>query len=299
MLRVLVDRPAARTRFLILGSASPELLRQSSESLAGRIQYHELGGFSVAEVGQSAADRLWMRGGFPRSFLARSAGESYRWRTGFIRTFVERDVPALGFRVPGPMLLRFWRMLAHYHAQTWNGAELARAFGVAATTVRHYLDLLTAALVVRQLPPWHENISKRQVRAPKVYLRDSGLLHTLLGLVDREALLGHPKIGASWEGFVLQDLLSRLDLSEREAYFWATHAGAELDLLVVRGRTRIGFEIKRTSAPSVTRSMRAAQETLRLDRLDIVHAGTDTFPLGDGIRALAFARLDADLGPGL
>lgn len=295
VLRVLVDRTRNRTRFLILGSASPDLLRQSSESLAGRIRYHELNGFSVREVGVGAADRLWLRGGFPRSYLARSTADSFAWRTDFLRTFLERDLPALGFRVPSSRLFRFWRMLAHYHGQLWNGAELARAFGVAASTVRHYLDMLTSALVLRQLQPWHENISKRQVKSPKVYLRDSGLLHALLGLEDREALLGHPKVGASWEGFVLHELLFRLEPRPEEVFFWGTHAGAELDLLIVRGRRRIGFEIKRTTTPTTTRSLRAAQETLRLDRLEVVHAGSETFPLPGGVRALAFERLEADL----
>ena len=295
MLRVLADRPGTKTRFLLLGSASPDLLRQSSESLAGRIHYHELRGFSVSEVGNAAAERLWGRGGFPRSFLARTDVLSLTWRSDFIRTFLERDLANFGFRVPAPTLLRFWRMLGHYHGQLWNAAELARAFGVAASTVRHYLDILTAALVVRQLEPWYENIGKRQVKSPKVYVRDSGLLHALLAIADREALLDHPKVGASWEGFVLEDLLSRLAPGAGEAFFWRTHTGAELDLLIVRGRRRIGFEIKRTTAPAMTRSLYSAQETLRLDQLVLVHAGSETFKLPGGAHAMAFDRLDADL----
>lgn len=297
VLRVLVDLPQSQARFLILGSASPELLRQSSESLAGRIVYHELAGLALDEVGMGSQDELWLRGGFPRSFLAPSIEVSAEWRRAFIQTFLERDLPELGIQIPGTTLHRFWRMLAHYHAQTWNGAELARAFGVSATTVRRYLDLLSGALVVRQLPPWFENLSKRQVRSPKVYIADTGLLHTLLGIETQEDLESHPKLGASWEGFVLREVITRLGARPEECYFWATHAGAELDLLVTRGRRRLGFEIKRTTAPSVTRSVRSAQESLGLDRLDLVHAGDHTFPLAEGIRALTFRRLFEDLEP--
>jgi len=297
VLRVLVDRPEVGTKFLVLGSASPDLLRQSSESLAGRIVYQELGGFAVDEVGLSDADRLWVRGGFPRSFLARSSVKSYEWRLAFIRTFLERDIPSLGIQVPAVVLHRFWRMLAHYHGQLWNGAELARAFGISASAVRRYLDLLTGALVVRQLPPWHENIGKRQVRSPKVYVADPGLLHGLLGLESRRDLEGHPKLGASWEGFVLRELLTHLDARTEEAFFWATHAGAELDLFVVRGRRRLGFEVKRTTAPTLTRSMRSATETLKLDSLDVIHAGEHTFDLGERVRAVAFQRMFADVEP--
>lgn len=297
VLRVLADRPGRDTRFLVLGSAGPDLLRQSSETLAGRIAYHQLGGFALDEVGLEAADRLWLRGGFPRSFLSRSGADSFEWRRGFVRTFLERDLPALGVQVPAPTLHRFWKMLAHYHGQTWNGAELGRAFGVAATTVRRYLDILEASLVVRTVPPWFENIEKRQVRSPKVYIRDTGLLHALLGIEDQTDLEGHPKVGASWEGFVMRELVTHLGARPEELYFWATHAGAELDLLVVRGRRRRGFEIKRTTAPSSTRSMHAARASLGLDRIDVIHAAEHTFPLADGIRAVAFARLFADVEP--
>jgi predicted AAA+ superfamily ATPase len=297
VLRVLVDRPSSSARFLILGSASPELLRQSSETLAGRIVHHELGGLALDEVGGDRADDLWLRGGFPRSFLAPSIELSAEWRRGFVRTFLERDIPELGIQIPGTTLHRFWRMLAHYHGQVWNGAELARAFGVAATTVRRYLDLLTGALVVGQLPPWYENLSKRQVRSPKVYIADTGLLHTLLGIETRESLEGHPKVGASWESFVLREVVLRLGARPEECYFWATHAGAELDLLVVRGQRRLGFEIKRTTAPAASRSMHSARESLGLDRLDLIHAGEHTFPLAEGVRAVAFARLAEDLEP--
>lgn len=295
ILRVLVDRPGRRTQFLVLGSAAPALLRQTSETLAGRIAYHDLDGFALDEVGLVAADDLWLRGGFPRSFLAETDADSFEWRRGFVRTFLERDLPALGVQVPSTTLHRFWRMLAHYHAQTWNGGELARAFGVAATTVRRYLDILSAALVVRALPPWSANIAKRQVKSPKVYIADTGLLHALLGIESRADLEGHPKLGASWEGFVIRELVTQLGARPEELFFWATHAGAELDLLVVRGRRRLGFEIKRTTAPATTRSMHAARESLQVARIDVIHAGDRTFPLADGIRAVAFSRLQQDM----
>jgi hypothetical protein len=297
VVRVLVDRSDAKARFLVLGSASPELLHQSSETLAGRIAFHQLNGFSLDEVGAEQHARLWLRGGFPRAFLADSDPSSAEWRRQFVRTFLERDIAQLGIRVPAGTLDRFWRMIAHYHAQTWNGAELARAFGVSTTTVRRYLDTLTHALVLRQLPPWHENISKRQVRAPKVYVSDTGILHTLLGIETADDLHRHPKVGASWEGFVLQELTARLDARPDECYHWATHAGAELDLLVVRGPRRLGFEVKRTTAPTTTRSMHAALESLHLDHLDVIHAGEHTFPMSERIRAVSFSRLYDDIEP--
>ena len=297
ILRVLVDRPEGKARFLVLGSASPDLLRQGSETLAGRIFYYELGGFDLGEVGAEARDRLWLRGGFPRSFLAESNAASAEWRRGFVRTFLERDLPALGIQVPPDALRRFWTMLAHYHGQTWNGAELARAFGVAESTVRRYLDLLRGALVLQVLPPWFENLKKRQVKAPKVYLVDSGLLHTLLGIEDREELLGHPKVGASFEGFVLREVIAQLGARPEEAYFWSTHGGAELDLLVVRGRRRLGFELKLTSAPKLTPSIHIALADLHLDRIDLVYAGDQTFPLAEKVRAVGLSRLRLDLEP--
>jgi predicted AAA+ superfamily ATPase len=296
-LRVLADRPVSSCRFLVLGSASPELLRQSSETLAGRIVYHRLGGFVLAEVGAKDGDRLWCRGGFPRSFLARTESDSMEWRRGFIRTFVERDLPQLGSRISSSTLRRFWTMLAHYHGQTWNSSEFARSFGVADTTVRHYLDLLTSALVVRQLQPWHANTGKRQVKAPKVYIIDSGLLHGLLNLPRQADVEGHPKAGASWEGFVIDQIAAHLRAEPEECFFWATHTGAELDMLVVRGGERRAFEIKRTSSPRVTPSMRSALEDLRLDRIDVIHAGDRTFDLARGIRAVALSRLLIDIQP--
>ncbi|MGB9004694.1 MAG: ATP-binding protein [Candidatus Aminicenantales bacterium] len=297
VLRVLADRPGLKTRFLILGSASPDLLKQSSESLAGRIVFHKLGGLALDEVGPKYLSRLWLRGGFPRSYLAPSLRASAEWRTAFLRTFLERDIPQLGIMIRSTALRRFWTMLAHCHGQLWNASELARAFGVADTTVRNYLDLLTSALVVRQLLPWHENISKRQVRAPKVYIADSGLLHSLLHLVAMDDLESHPKAGASWEGFILDQLIRRLGAAEEECYFWATHSGAELDLLLVRGRLRLGYEIKRTSSPRLTPSMRSALADLKLTRLDVIHAGERTFPLAERVRAVSAYRLLKDVEP--
>lgn len=298
VLRVLVDRPRVTARFLVLGSASPALLRQGSESLAGRIVYYELPGLSLEEVGASKLDTLWLRGGFPRSFTARSARASVEWRREFVRTFLERDLPQLGIAIPAPTLGRFWRMLAHYHGQTWNASEFARAFGVSDHTVRRYLDVLTSAFVIRQLAPWSENLGKRQVKAPKVYLADSGLLHTLLGVETLVDLEGHPKVGASWEGFMLGVVMQRLRLRPESCHFWATHAGAELDLLIVEGRRRVGVEFKRTTAPQLTRSMRSALEDLKLARLDVIHAGRETFPLARRVRAVAAQRLLANLRPG-
>ena len=295
--RVLADRPRTPARFLVLGSASPELLRQGSETLAGRIVYHELGGLSLEEAGIDHHQRLWLRGGMPRSYLARSLKESHEWRRSFVQTFLERDLPQLGINVNSVTMRRFWTMLAHYHGQTWNASEFARSFGVGGATVRGYLDRLDAALVVRQLQPWYENISKRQVRAPKVYVADSGLLHTLLNLRTQSDLESHPKVGASWEGFVLEQIRWRLGAERDECFFWATHTGAEIDLVVIRGRTRLGFEVKRTTAPKVTPSMRHALNDLRLKRIDVFHAGESSFPLTDKIRAVSFSRLFTDLKP--
>jgi uncharacterized protein len=297
VLRVLADRRPLPARFLVLGSASPDLIRQGSETLAGRIHYHELLGFGLDEVGMQHADRLWLRGGFPKAFLAASNAASAEWRRGFIGTFLERDLPQLGVNIRSAALRRFWMMLAHYHGQIWNSAEFARSFGVADTTVRNYLDLLTSALVVRQIPAWHENIGKRQVKAPKVFIADSGLLHTLLNLQTMIDLEGHPKVGASWEGFVIGQVIRQFRVRPDECYFWATHAGAELDLLVVRGRRRIGVEIKRTGSPRLTPSMRTALSDLRLQRLYVLHAGEDTFQLHRQVEAISLSRLLSDLRP--
>ena len=289
LLRVLADRPGLPARFLVLGSASTDLLRQTSESLAGRVAFHHLDGFDLTEVDDT--ERLWLRGGFPRSYLARSDAASRRWRDGFVQTLLARDLPDLGSTIPRETLRRFWTMLAHWHGQLWNGAEFGRAFGVSHTTVRRYLDLLTSVFVVRQLQPWFENIRKRQVRSPKVYIADSGLLHALLGLANRTDVVSHPKVGASWEGFVIQQIVRLLRAPAQQCFHWSTHAGAELDLLVMAGSRRYGFEVKRSEAPRLTKSMRSALETLRLDRLDVVHAGTGRYRLAPGVRALPAGEL--------
>ena len=298
ILRVLSDRRPLPARFLILGSASPSLIRQSSESLAGRIAYHDLGGLGLHEVGYHRLSRRWLRGGFPPAWLARSNVAATVWLESFVRTFLERDLPELGVRVPAPAMRRFWTMLAHSHGQIWNASEFARSFAVADTTVRRYLDILAGALVVRQLQPWHANVSKRQVKAPKIYLRDSGVLHALLGIDDMRSLHSHPKVGASWEGLILESVVSQLHLPAEHAHFWAAHAGGELDLLLTRGTKQVGIEIKRTSMPKVTRSMHAVLEILDLAELIVIHAGRDSFRLAGNIRAVAANRLDSDLGLG-
>ena len=295
-LRVLSDRPRG-ARFLVLGRASPDLLRQSSETLAGRIAFHQLTGFSLDEVSVRRSRDLWLRGGFPRSFLAKTLTASASWRHAFIDTFLERDLPQLGVRVSGVTLRRFWAMLAHVHGQILNWSELGRSMAVSDMTVRHYVDVLVSTFMVRVLPPWHENLSKRQVKAPKLYVRDSGLLHTLLDLETFEQLDRHPKVGASFEGFCVEAIIAKLGARADQCHFWATHGGAELDLLVVAGGRRRGFEIKRSVAPRVTPSMVSALADLKLDSLDVVHAGLETFPLGRGIRALALSRLLTDLVP--
>ncbi len=297
LLRVLADRRPLQARFLVLGSASPELLRQGNETLAGRLATHVLDGLSLREVGFSKQQRLWLRGGFPRSYLAASNGASWDWREHFIDTFLERDLPQLGVRVGASTMRRFFTMLAHYHGQVWNAAQFARNFGVSNASVRHYLDILTSALVVRQLQPWHENLKKRQVKSPKIYLADSGLLHALLGITEMRELEAHPQLGASWEGFAMSQVIARLGVRPHECYFWATHTGAELDLLVVRGLKRQGFEFKRTSAPAITKSMRIAAQDLGLARLFVVHAGRHSFDLSREIRAVALSDLMAEIAP--
>ena len=294
VLRVLADRRPLPARFLVLGSASPELIRQSSESLAGRVHYYRLGGLALDEVGYQL-DRRWLRGGFPEAWLAEDDAAGFLWLDSFVRTFLERDLPEFGVRVPAPALRRFWTMLGHWHGQVWKSSEFARSFGVADTTVRRYLDILSAALVVRQLQPWHENIAKRQVKAPKVYLQDSGVLHALLGVETMDALNTHPKAGASWEGLIVEAIIDHLCLQDDQAYFWATHGGAELDLFLMRGARRAGVEIKRTSAPKVTRSMRIAIDSLGLEEVVVVYAGHESYRLGERVRAVAAERLGMDL----
>jgi hypothetical protein len=298
VLRVLADRRPLPARFLILGSASPELLRQSSETLAGRVEMVPLAGFSLADVGRSRLDRHWRRGAFPRSFLARTEADSARWRQQFVQTFVERDLPQMGVSVPALTLLRFWTMVAHCHGGIWSSAGPARSLGLSEPTVRRYLDLLTGALMVRQLSPWHENLTKRQVKSPKVYVRDSGLLHNLLGIRTAAALLAHPKCGASWEGYVVEEVLNAVQPDE--AYFWATHQGAELDLLLFKDGRRLGVEIKRSDAPGLTASMRIAMEDLSLERLAVVYPGSRAYALSERVSVLPVTeiagRSDALLG---
>ena len=286
LLRVLVDRENNKATFLILGSASPNLLKQSSESLAGRISYFNLNGFSLIEVGQENESKLWIRGGFPRSYLAQTDKASVTWRKDFIRTFLERDIPQLGFNIPAITLRRFWTMLAHYHGQIWNGSELGRAFGMTHASVKRYVDLLSDALVVWQLKPWFQNIGKRQVKAPKVYIKDSGILHGLLGIETMNGLENHPKIGASWEGFILSEILAKLSIEPDDAYFWATHSGAELDLLVFVDGHPYGFEVKRTTAPKIMPSMKNSLNDLSLKKLFVIHAGEHEFDLSENIRAM-------------
>ena len=296
-LRVLADRPAGGARFLLLGSASPTLISGVSESLAGRVGIVDMAGFDLREVGPAAWRKLWLRGGFPRSHLAPSLKASASWRGSFVRTFLERDIPQLGITAPAETLRRFWTMLAHYHGRVWNAAEFARALGAGESAARRYLDILTGALMVRALPPWFENLKKRQVKAPKIYVRDTGLLHTLLGLTDEDQLAGHPKVGASFEGFAVEQALAAFETGD--ACFWATHAGAELDLLLMRGGKRYGFEFKHADAPGTTRSMRAAIADLRLDRLWIVYPGDEAYPLDDRISAVPVSgvpELAASLG---
>lgn len=291
VLRVLADRPAAPAKFLILGSASPVLVRGVSESLAGRVEFVELGGFDVAEAGQSNWLELWRRGGSPRSFLAASDDDSNAWRSDFVRTFLERDIPQLGISTPAAAMRRFWTMLAHWHGQTWNAAELGRAMSATDKTVRRYLDLLTGTFMVRQLQPWFENVAKRQVKAPKVYLRDSGLLHTLLDIPDEAALFAHPRVGASWEGFVVEQVLRVLRV--RDAWFWGAHSGGEVDLLVRHGGRRIGFEAKFNEAPKLSRSMRQVVDLLALDHLFVLCPTRAEYPLAERVTVLPAREIAA------
>jgi hypothetical protein len=289
VLRVLVDRPDCRVRFLVLGSASPHIVKGASETLAGRIEFVELSGFDLQETRADHADQLWLRGGFPRSFLAPTDDDSMAWREGFVRTFLERDIPQLGISIPAAAMRRFWTMLAHYHGQTWNASELARSMGLTDKTVRSYLDILTGTFMVRQLQPWYANIGKRQVKAPKVYLRDSGLLHTLLGIPDRHSLLGHPRLGASWEGFALEQTLRVL--RPTGAYFWAAHSGAELDLFIPHRGHRFGIDFKFSEAPKVPKSLHAAMESLRLDHLWLVYPGVHEYRVQEHITVIPLMHL--------
>ena len=289
ILRVLADRRDRSARFLILGSASGDLSRQTSESLAGRMELVTIGGFSLQELGAGAEERLWLRGGLPVSYLARNDADSRAWRKNFIQSLLERDFPQWGARVPAVALLRFWTMLAHYHGQTWNAAEPARALGVSESTARRHLDLLTDAFVIRQLHPYHANLSKRQVKAPKVYVRDTGLLHQLLGIGTQKELLSNPKVGASWEGFVIEQLL----ISEPydEAFFWSTHQGAEIDLILRRGQKLLGVECKRTDAPQMTPSIRIAMEDVGLAQVAVLYPGIKRYDIADRVEAVPVQTL--------
>lgn len=288
LLRVLADRSPLPARFLILGSASPGLLRQSSETLAGRLETVPLEGFRLSDLGAAAQGRHWLRGGFPRAYTPRGEADSLAWRRQFLQTFLERDLPQLGVRIPAVALRRFWSMVAHYHGQIWNSAELARALAVNESTVRRYLDLMTGVFMVRQLPPWFENLGKRQVKAPKVYVRDTGLLHTLLGIASQRDLEHHPKVGASWEGYAVEEVLKALQPGQ--AYYWATHNGAEIDLVLFKDGRRIGVECKRADAPALTPSMRIALADLKLDHLYVVYPGDRTYALRKNVEVIPLAK---------
>lgn len=289
LLRVLADRRPMPAQFLILGSASPSLIRQASESLAGRLETVPVSGFSLAEVGSQAVNLHHLRGGFPLSFLAENDGDSLAWRKSFVQSFLERDLPQWGVRIPASTMLRFWTMLAHYHGQTWNEAEAARSFGVSEMTVRRYLDILEGVFMIRLVQPWHANVKKRQVKAPKVYFRDSGLLHYLMGVRTELDLLTHPKLGASWEGYAVEEALKAMQPDE--IYFWGTHNGAELDLLMLAQGKRLGVECKRVDAPRLTPSMRSALSDLQLDRLLVLYPGEKAYPVDERVQAVPLARL--------
>lgn len=289
VLRVLVDRNPLPSRFLILGSASPELLRQSSESLAGRVETITMSGFHLDEVGIEAQSQHWRRGGFPRSFLAENEEDSVAWRKNFVQAFLERDLPQLGIRIPATTLFRFWTVLAHFHGQVWNAAEAARALEINETSARRYLDLLQSVFMIRQLQPWHANLQKRQIKLPKIYFQDSGLLHNLLGIRNELELLSHPKNGASWEGYVINEVLH--SVQPDESYFWATHGGAEVDLLLIKNGKKIGVECKRVDAPRLTPSMKIALNDLRLDQLYSVYPGQHKFPLAERVDALPLSMI--------
>ena len=288
LLRVLADRKPLPARFLVLGSASADLLRQSSESLAGRLETVSLEGFRLADLGAAAQGRLWVRGGFPPAYTAKNEADSFTWRQQFLRTFLERDLPQLGVTIPAVALRRFWSMVAHFHGQIWNAAELARAMAITEPTVRRYLDLMTGVFMLRQLQPWHENLGKRQVKAPKVYVRDSGLLHALLGIGGERELELHPKVGASWEGYAVEEVLKAMQPDD--AYFWATHGGAEIDLVLFKRGKRIGVECKRADAPTLTPSMRIALADLRLDKLIVVYPGERRYELAAKVEAVPLAE---------
>jgi len=291
LLRVLADRDPLRSRFLILGSASPDLVREASESLAGRVNYVEMGGFKLDEVGSENQGPLWVRGGFPRAYLASDDRSSYDWRLNFVQTFLERDIPQLGIRIPAHTLRRFWTMVAHYHGQVWNAADFARSMGTKEDTARKYLDILSGAFLVRQLQPWFENVGKRLVKAPKTFIRDSGILHTLLGLTDLASIQSHPKLGFSWEGFALEQVIG-LTGAERDVYFYKTHGGAELDCMLIRNGKRYGFEFKYEDAPRPTKSMHIVFGDLKLEKLYLIYPGSRSYPIGEKAEVVPLSSLE-------
>ena len=292
LLRVLADRPESNTKFMLLGSASFQLTKAVSETLAGRVGLIDMAGFDLTEIECNDLNKLWVRGGFPRSYLASGENASYKWRNDFARTFLERDIPQLGITVPAQTLRRFWTMIAHYHGQIWNAAEFARSLGRGEKAARHYLDILAGAYMVRQLQPWYENIKKRQVKSPKVYIRDSGILHSLLFLENSKSIFSHPKLGASWEGFCIEQVLSILGI-EDQAWFWATHSGAELDLMIFKGGKRLGFEFKYTDAPATSKSIHIAIDDLKLDRLYVVYPGEKDFLMAENVYAVPIIKLQS------
>ncbi len=290
VLRVLLDRKPLPAKFLILGSASPEILRKSSESLAGRLELIEIGGFSAAEVGVKNFSKLWLKGGFPLSYLAKSNKDSFIWRKNFIKTFLERDMRQHGIDVPSVMLHRYWFMIANSHGKIWNSAPIAASLGVSEPTVRKYLDIITGTFMIRRLQPWHENIKKRQVKSPKIYLRDSGILHSFLGLRNESELLRHQLCGASWEGFVIEQVIRIFDIDY--PYFWATHQGAEIDLVFHRGGKMYGVEVKRTDLPKVTLSMKIALKDLNLERIFVIYPGKKAYSIHEKIDVVPFLNVE-------
>ncbi|MEM7174086.1 MAG: ATP-binding protein [Bacteroidota bacterium] len=291
ILRVLIDKNRAKQRYLILGSASRELIKQSSETLAGRIGYIELTPFQTSETNQM--ERLWLRGGFPPSYLSVSQPKSRAWRKAYIKTFLEQDIPALGFNIPANQLRRFWTMIAHYHGQIFNASQLGRSLNLSHNTIKKYLDLLTGTFMIRTLKPWHENIKKRQVKSPKIYFRDSGIFHALMRITEKKELLSTPYLGASWEGFVLEEVIRAHmpEIDEHDCYFWSTQSGAELDLLIVSSNQKIGYEFKYQDAPKITKSMRIALEDLQLSKLTIIYPGTKSFQMDEKIFLTNIAEL--------
>lgn len=297
VLRVLMDRPDIPARFFLLGSASPNLVRGVTESLAGRVAFVDMQGFTLDEAGAANRSDLWQRGGFPRSYLARDDPASFAWRADFIRTFIEKDLPSLGLGATPSTLGRLWKMSAHYHGQTLNASELGRSLGESYKTVQRHMEMLEATFMVRMLRPWFENLSKRLVRSPKLYIRDSGLFHALLGIENRDQMMSHPKLGASWEGFAMEQILAALP--HTEAWFWGTQAGAELDLFVMPAGRRIGFELKVGDAPRMTKSLRVVSADLRLEELVVVKPGGESYPLAEGVRVMPLpeaVRFAGDLG---